>query len=139
MKERIKKIRNNLKMSRTTFGEKIGVSGDVINNLERGRAEIKEPIIKLICNEFHASEEWLRTGQGEMFKEDLIKNEVGYYIEELLEDYKDNPFYDMVINMVKTYAELDEKSKKVIRNCSKKFQDNIKAQEVISSHASQDT
>ena len=61
-----------------------------------------------------------------MFKESSLRNEVGYYVEELLEDYRDNPFYDMIIDMMKTYAELDDKSKKVIRDCAKKFRDNIK-------------
>ena len=74
-----------------------------------------------------------------MFKENPLKDEVGYYIEELLEDYEDNPLYDVILTMMKTYAELDEKSKKVIRDCAKKLQDNLKAQEVKSSHASQDT
>ena len=61
-----------------------------------------------------------------MFKESPLRNEVGYYVEELLEDYKDNPFYDMIIGMMKTYAESDDKSKKVLRNCASKFLDNIK-------------
>ena len=32
---------------------------------ERGRVEIKEHILKLICSEFSANEDWLRTGAGE--------------------------------------------------------------------------
>lgn len=57
----------------------------------------------------------------------------GYYVEELLEDYKDNPFYDMIIDMMKTYVELDDKSKKVIRDCAKKFRDNIKKRRRLNS------
>ena len=45
-----------------------------------------------------------------MFKESLLRNEVGYYVEELLEDFKDNHFYDMIIEIMKSYAELDDKS-----------------------------
>ena len=61
-----------------------------------------------------------------MFKESPLRNEVGYFVEELLEDFKDNPFYDMIIEMMKTYAELDDKSKKVLRDCASKLLDNIK-------------
>lgn len=139
MNERIKTVRNTIGLTQTEFGSRIGVKGNTVTGYETGIRNPSDAVIFSICREFNIREEWLRTGQGEMLKENPLNNEAGYYIEELLEDYEDNPFYDMVINMVKTYSELDEKSKKVIRDCAKKFQDNIKAQEVISSHASQDT
>lgn len=67
MNERLRLLREEIGISRAVFGQRIGVSGDVINNLERGRVEIKEHILKLICSEFSANEDWLRTGAGEMF------------------------------------------------------------------------
>ena len=69
--ERVQQVRTYLKLSRREFGEALGVSGDVINNIERNRLkqpEQKEPIFKLICEKFHVSESWLRTGEGEMFR-----------------------------------------------------------------------
>lgn len=139
MNTRIKEVREYRNLTQEEFGKRIGSARNTIANYENGNRNPSNSVVISICREFNVNEEWLRTGQGEMLKETPLNNEVGYYIEELLEDYEDNPFYDMVINMVKTYAELDEKSKKVIQDCAKKFQDNIKAQEVISSHASQDT
>ncbi len=67
MNERIRVVRGELDLTRAAFGKKLGVSGDVINNLERGRVEVKEPMIKLICSAYSVNEEWLRTGEGEMF------------------------------------------------------------------------
>ena len=52
MNERIRLLREKKGLSRAAFGERIGVSGDVINNLERGRVEVKEHIIKLIYQPF---------------------------------------------------------------------------------------
>ena len=69
MHNRILEVRKSEALSRAAFGERIGVSGDVINNLERGRVEIKDHIIKLICREFNVNEEWLRNGIGEMYIE----------------------------------------------------------------------
>lgn len=69
MNERIRYIRETLNLSRASFGQRLGVSGDVINNLERGRVEIKEPMVKLICTVFNVREEWLRTGEGEMYNQ----------------------------------------------------------------------
>lgn len=52
MNERIKLLRESLELSRAAFGKKLGISGDVVNNLERGRVEIKDDRIKLICSVF---------------------------------------------------------------------------------------
>ena len=49
-----------------------------------------------------------------MFKQP--SDEVGHYVEDLLEyDGVGNPFYDIIIEMMKKYQEMDEKSKLVIR------------------------
>lgn len=122
MNERIKAIRETLGMSRATFGEKLGISGDVVNNLERGRVDIKEDRIKLICSVFAINEEWLRTGAGEMY--DLPEDETAAIVSDLLED--DNPFYDIIKGIMKTYQGLDEKSQNVLLDFSKGLLDNLK-------------
>lgn len=66
MNNRIKEVRDHFNLSRAAFGERLGVSGDVINNLERGRVDAKDHMILLICKEYDVNEEWLRTGEGEM-------------------------------------------------------------------------
>lgn len=71
MHERIKDLRkNHLRLSQTAFGEKLGVSRSVINNIELNvlaRPEQKLSLLKLICKEFSVSEEWLMNGTGDMF------------------------------------------------------------------------
>lgn len=67
MNDRIKCLRNELDISQTKFGERLGVSRDVINNLEQGRVDLKEHMIKLICSEFNVDYDWLKYGEGEMF------------------------------------------------------------------------
>lgn len=64
--ERIKLIRKKTKMSQQEFGKQLGVSRDVIGNLEYGRVEPKEPFITLLCNIFDINKEWLITGNGNM-------------------------------------------------------------------------
>ena len=71
MKERLMELRKALKLSRAAFGEKMGVSGDVINNLERGRVELKDPMFTLIVKTFDVSAAWLRDGVGEMFDRNM--------------------------------------------------------------------
>lgn len=64
MNQRLRELRESLHLTRAAFGERLGLSSDTINNLERGRAELKESIIKLICSEYGISEKWFRTGEG---------------------------------------------------------------------------
>lgn len=72
MHERIKELRKEyLKLSQTEFGDKLGVSRSVINNIERNvlaRPDQKLSLIKLMCKEFNVREEWLREGTGDMFE-----------------------------------------------------------------------
>lgn len=63
--ERIKKLRLSFKpkLSKRAFGEKIGVSGDVINNLELDRIRITDDRLLLIAKMYGVRFEWLKTGE----------------------------------------------------------------------------
>lgn len=69
--ERVKKIRKEENLSQSEFGSRLGISRDGIANIEGNRVELKEQTIKLICKEFNVNEEWLRSGKGTMFNEDI--------------------------------------------------------------------
>lgn len=68
MKERIRKLRKELDMTQQQFAERIGVKRNSYANYETGRNTPIDAVIKSICREFNVNEEWLRTGNGEMFK-----------------------------------------------------------------------
>lgn len=104
MNERIRMVREKYKLSRAAFGEKLGVSGDVINNLERGRVDIKESIIKLICSIYLVDETWLRTGEGEMFIQRSEDDELKQAIEAMLRGR--NPNFKR--RLISVLASLDE-------------------------------
>lgn len=64
--ERIRELRKrHLHLSQEEFGDKLGVSRSVINNIESNalrRPDQKEPLYKLICKEFGISYLWLTQG-----------------------------------------------------------------------------
>ena len=66
MHNRLKILRKSLKLSQAAFGGHLGVSRDVVNNIENGRVELKELMVKSICSLFSINETWLRTGEGDM-------------------------------------------------------------------------
>ena len=75
LNERIKILRNHLKLSQDSFGKKLGVTGASISRLEKGERNLTTQMIKSICREFNVNENWLTTGEGDMFIE-LSKSEI---------------------------------------------------------------
>lgn len=67
--ERVRELRKTLDLSQTKFGEKLGVSKDVVVNIELERVELKELMLNLICKTFNVNPLWILEGQGEMFIE----------------------------------------------------------------------
>lgn len=67
IKDRIKLVRKNAGLTMEKFGESIGVTKALISILEAGRQDVSNQSIKAICREFNISEEWLRSGEGEMY------------------------------------------------------------------------
>lgn len=67
MKDRIIQIRKNAKMSQQQFADKLNIKRGTIANYECGRNEPIDAVISLVCKEFDVNENWLRTGEGEMY------------------------------------------------------------------------
>lgn len=126
MKDRIKKIRKEVKLTQVQFGEKIGVKGNTVTNYESGLRTPTDAVIKSICREFNVDENWLRTGEGEMFLPVLEEDEMALYVSELLEDEGDNPLYTIIKEVMHTYSGLSPKSQEVIRDAAEKLLDNLK-------------
>ena len=62
-----------------------------------------------------------------MFRQLLPTDEVAVYVEDLLEyDGHGNAFYDMIIEMMKAYHGIDDKSKTVIRDYFGMIRESIK-------------
>ena len=68
--ERIRHFRKDTQgMTQEEFARKINVSRANIASIEKGRISVTDRVISDICNSFSVSEEWLRTGSGEMLQE----------------------------------------------------------------------
>ncbi len=102
--ERIKKLRKEyLNLSQEAFGEKLGVSRSVINNIERNclaRPEQKLSLIKLMCKEFNVNEDWILHGIDPMINETDI-----FSFDEFL---KEKEATELEIDIMKIYLSLDK-------------------------------
>ena len=75
MNERIRELRKTLNLTQTAFAERIGLAYNTVTNYEAGRRNPTTAIITSICREFNVNENWLLTGEGEMFNE-LTRDEM---------------------------------------------------------------
>ena len=65
--ERLRYLREHLDLTTRVFGAAINMSGGAITNMEKGQRNITDRTIRDICREFNINENWLRTGEGEIF------------------------------------------------------------------------
>ena len=110
MNERILLIRKNAGLTQKDFADRIGVKRNTVAVYESGGCNVSDSVIKMICREFSVNEDWLRTGEGDMYIP--VEDETAAIVSSLLEE--SNPVYDMVLNILKTYEKLDDKSRVVL-------------------------
>lgn len=70
MLDRIKQLRKHVNLTQDEFAKKINISRANLGSIETGRTGITDRVIADICREFNVNEEWLRTGDGEIFNYD---------------------------------------------------------------------
>jgi transcriptional regulator with XRE-family HTH domain len=67
--ERIKVLRKEKNLSMEDFGSVIGMGKSAVSRIENGVNGTTDQTIRSICREFGVNEQWLRTGEGEMFEQ----------------------------------------------------------------------
>ena len=65
--ERVKLVRNEKSLTQDDFGNAIGVTRAAIANIENGKRNVTDQMRRSICREFGVNEDWLLTGEGDMF------------------------------------------------------------------------
>ncbi len=111
MSNRIKAVREALKLSQREFGEKLGVSRDVISNIEYDRVQPKELLLRHICQQYKVNERWLKMGEGKMFNND--PEETSKLDEALNVNKSLRPeFQDYALEQIKRLVDLQSKDDK---------------------------
>lgn len=67
MTQRLKEARQALHLRQADFAARIGLTQTAYSMLETGKRTLSAKHVKLLCAEFGISEQWLKTGAGEMF------------------------------------------------------------------------
>lgn len=119
MKDRIKAIRKHYNLTQTEFGDRIGVKGNTITNYENDLRNPSDAIIVSICREFNVNEDWLRSGTGEMFKSRTREQEIGAFVNEVME-LNDDSFEKKLVSAL---ARLEPKDWECLEAIAKKLLD----------------
>lgn len=98
--ERVRILRKELNMTLEQFGERVGVGKTAISRIENGSNNLTDQMAKSICREFNVNEDWLRTGEGEMFE----KKEL-FSLNDYVEEYGVS---DFELRVLKAYFQLDK-------------------------------
>ena len=111
--QRIKELRKNFNLTQQEFCERIGVKRNTIAKYETERGEPIDAVISLICREFDVNEQWLRTGEGDMFAAKPF--DLGAYI-------KRYGMLELESEILKAYFELDlDTRKELLKHFSKRL------------------
>lgn len=76
MKDRINFIIQKLDISKSKFAERLNVSQAFVSQMTSGAREPSDRTIQDICREFGVNEVWIRTGEGEPFKERTLEETI---------------------------------------------------------------
>lgn len=123
MNERFKQIRKALGMTQDEFSSKISLSRNFIAQIESGTKTPSGRTVSDVCREFNVSEEWLRTGNGEMFVPETKDEQISKMLADVLKcedsDFKkrlivalskmDNAGWDSLEKFIDSIANQKEK------------------------------
>lgn len=132
MNERLRKLRKELGLTQGEFGKILGITASGVSDIESGRRNVTEQHLKLLsvwngCKDKKINLDWLTTGSGEILLPIPEEDEVATYVAELLDP--DNAFCDLIVEIMRTYSQLDSKSQEVLLEFSRKLKDNIKKED----------
>lgn len=129
IEERAKYLRKNiLENTQEAFAKKINLKRNTIAIFETGKQNISDRTIADICREFEVNEDWLRYGEGDIFKQKSDDE-----INALVEKYK---LDDISKNILSTFVEMNENERAVMNKfldslASKKLNNNSEVVENI--------
>lgn len=120
--ERVKLLRTQKGLTQIEFGKQISASGATVSTTESGKTTPDNQTIAAICGAFNVSEQWLRTGEGEMFRSVSRDAELSAFFEDLQGSTPD--FRHQLVSVlsrlsVDEWAMLERKAKELLAEMQK--------------------
>lgn len=84
--KRMRAVRKALHLTQEEFAKPLGISFAAVSMTERELNNVSEQNIRAVVREYHVNEEWLRTGEGEMFASVLLTDDVAAFMGDIMKD-----------------------------------------------------
>ena len=88
--ERIRKVRTEKRLTMEKFASRVGMSSAALSKLENDKNAPSGTTIVAICREFGVNDEWLKTGEGEMYGSAELISQLSDVFDELAHDPEDS-------------------------------------------------
>lgn len=89
--QRIKYLRKEyLHLTQQEFADALNISRSNAGNIEVGRISVTSRVVASICEKFNVNEEWLKSGEGDMFVELSREEEIAEFVGRVLKDKEDS-------------------------------------------------
>ncbi len=112
LKDRLRELRKSTGLSQTDFALKLGCGRGSIKNLEEGKTDMTPAFADLICRTYGCDRIWLETGDGEMFQEMSVDEQIADFVGGILSDRGDQ-FQKKVIQIL---SSLDDEGWKALND-----------------------
>lgn len=84
LSNRISQVIDTLGLKKTVFAERLNVSQAFVSQMCSGASQPSDRTIADICRKFDVDEEWLRTGEGDMFIQKTRDEELSAFFGEIM-------------------------------------------------------
>lgn len=115
--KRFKELRKALKLKQGELAESLTISQGHTSDIENGRKAVSDRIIEILVLKYNVNANWIRDGQGEMFKKMNRKEEISNFAVELFREEEDS-FKNRLVSVL---ASLNENEWEVLENIAERL------------------
>lgn len=119
---RFRQLRENLNLSQEEFARRINRTRSEIKNIEYEKTSPKEEIILSVCAAFGVNDDWLRNGDGNMFRPVNRDTEIASFMGNVMRG-EDDDFRRRIIAVL---AKLDASEWDLLEKMALKLADECK-------------
>ena len=106
--KRVIKVRTDAELNQAKFAERLNLDRSTISMCESGKRSFSRRTLADICDKFNVNPEWLETGQGEPYNDDITPT-----IKLLKAEYN---LDDLDVQIIENYLELSPIERQVFKD-----------------------
>ena len=118
--DRLRHLRKEvLKKTQQEFSAEINISRSNLGNIETGEVSVTDRLVVSICEKYKVREEWLRAGEGDIFKTLSREDDIAKMVADLFLEEEDS----FKFRMIKALCNMDKEGWDLLE----KLADNVLA------------